>query len=78
MLEIQETESLRVLVPLGNGCLTAKTDLDFAFKLIPVHFQEHNLFGFQFNGQFYYDCALPWAQTPRARIFQGSPTIYNG
>ena len=76
MLEIQQTESLRVSVPLGNGCLTAKTDLDSAFKLIPVHFQD--LFGFQFNGQFYYDCALPWAQTPRARYFQGSPAIYNG
>ena len=57
------------VIALGNGCLMAKTDLDSAFKLFPVHFQDHNLLGFQFNGQFYYDCTLPMGAKSSCAIF---------
>lgn len=46
------------VLKLGN-CLLAKMDLDSAFRLIPVHPDDHNLLGFQLNKQFYYDCTLP-------------------
>ena len=37
----------------------AKTDIDSAFRLIPIHPEDYNLSGFKSNGFSYYDIMLP-------------------
>ncbi|KAI8484564.1 hypothetical protein Bbelb_376710 [Branchiostoma belcheri] len=43
---------------LGRGCFLAKTDIEAAFRLIPVHPNDYHLLGFYWNGNFYYDRAF--------------------
>ena len=47
----------------------SKTDLDSAFRLLPVHHKDHNLLRFQLNDQFYYDCTLPIGASSSCSIF---------
>ncbi|KAJ1097247.1 hypothetical protein NDU88_002372 [Pleurodeles waltl] len=48
----QALEKLRVL---GRGTLLAKTDIEAAFRLLPVHPEDYHLLGFQFNRDYFYD-----------------------
>ena len=42
------------------GALLAKTDLENAYKQVPVHPDDFELLGFSIDGQFYYDKTLPY------------------
>ena len=42
----------------GKGCLLAKTDIEDAFRIIPVHPNDYHLLGFTWNNLFYYDRCL--------------------
>ena len=44
----------------GRGCFLAKTDVDSAFRLIPLRPRDYELFGMQWEGKFYYDKVLPF------------------
>ena len=48
----------------------AETDIDSAFRLIPVHPSDHPLLGFQFNGHFYYDSCLPFGASSSCALFE--------
>lgn len=43
----------------GFKCLMSKAEIQDAFRLIPIHPAEYHLLGFQWDGQFYHDAALP-------------------
>lgn len=47
----------------------AKTDIESAFRLIPIHPDDHSLLGFQFNGRIYYDVCLPMGSSSSCAIF---------
>ena len=38
-----------VILQLGRGCLMSKTDIEKAFRLIPIRNDEHHLLGFSFS-----------------------------
>ncbi|XP_061194757.1 uncharacterized protein LOC133202910 [Saccostrea echinata] len=44
---------------LGKGTYLGKMDVKSAFRLLPVHPSDHQLLGFKFNDQYYYDMCLP-------------------
>ena len=44
----------------GQGCFLAKTDIESAFRLIPVHPDDYELLGMHWKGKFYYDKVLPF------------------
>ncbi|KAJ1103598.1 hypothetical protein NDU88_001019 [Pleurodeles waltl] len=44
---------------LGRGSLLAKTDIESAFRLLPVHPDDYHLLGFQFRGEYYFDQCMP-------------------
>ncbi len=46
-------------VGAGKGALMAKTDIESAFRLLPVHPHDFELLGIKVNGQYYVDKALP-------------------
>lgn len=54
----------------GRGALIAKTDIENAFRVIPIHHDDHELLGFCWNGQYYYDCCLPQGCSSSCKIFE--------
>lgn len=58
----------------GSGCFMAKTDIKSAFRIIPVHQLDHELLGFSFNNQYYYDTCLPMGCSTSCKIFEAFST----
>ena len=44
-------DAVECVLKVGPNCLMGKTDIDSAFRLLPVHDMDHPLLGFQFNQQ---------------------------
>ena len=55
---------------LGSGALVAKTDIESAFRQIPIHPHDYNLLGFVVDGKFYYDRCLPMGSSVSCRTFE--------
>lgn len=47
----------------------AKTDIEDAFRIIPIHPSDYHLLGFIWEGQFYYDKCLPMGASSSCQIF---------
>lgn len=47
----------------------AKTDIDSAFRIIPVHPHDYELLGFKWRGQFFYDKCLTMGCSSSCNIF---------
>jgi hypothetical protein len=54
----------------GQGCLMAKTDIEDAFRIIPIHPSDYYLLGFTWEGKFYYDKCLPMGASSSCKIFE--------
>ena len=48
----------------------AKADIADAFRLLPVHPSDHNLLGFKYNYEYYYDTRLPKGCAASCKIFE--------
>ncbi|XP_069120279.1 uncharacterized protein [Argopecten irradians] len=48
----------------------AKSDIESAFRIIPIHPSQHHLLGFHWKGQFYFDKCLPMGLAESCRIFE--------
>ena len=55
---------------LGKGTFMAKTDIQSAFRLFPVHPEDWELLGMKWDGKYYYDKALPFG-------LRSAPSIFN-
>ena len=53
----------------GRGCYMGKTDIQSAFRLIPVHPDDWELLGMFWNGQYYVDKVLPFGLRSAPYIF---------
>ena len=45
---------------LGAGCLLGKSDIQSAFRLLPVSYLDFDQLGFKFDGKYYFDKAMPF------------------
>ena len=54
---------------LGAGTLLAKVDLQHAYRIVPVHPDDHHLLGLRWGGYVYIDTALPFGLRSAAKIF---------
>ena len=54
----------------GSKALMCKTDIDSAFRLIPMNPEEYPLLGIKFNHRFYYDMCLPMGCSSSCHIFE--------
>ncbi|KAE8597129.1 hypothetical protein XENTR_v10016363 [Xenopus tropicalis] len=54
----------------GRGALLAKSDIESASRLLPIHRDCYHLLGCQFEGQFYYDLCLPMGCSISCRYFE--------
>ena len=48
----------------------AKADVADAFRLLPVHPLDHNLLGFKYNKEYYYDTRLPMGCAAYCKNFE--------
>lgn len=54
----------------GKGCFLAKTDIESAFRLIPVHPEDYELLGMFWNNKYYFDKVLPFG-------LRSAPFLFN-
>ncbi|KAM3936673.1 uncharacterized protein RB166_018270 [Leptodactylus fuscus] len=62
--------AVSLVVKAGRGALLAKSDIESAFRLLPVHPNCYHLLGCQFGGFFYYDMCLPMGCSISCRYFE--------
>ena len=61
--------AVRALGRLGPGALMAKVDLKSAYRVVPVHPDDHHLLGMAWRGGVYLDTALPFGLRSAPKIF---------
>ena len=62
-------DAVQVVRHLGPGTLLAKLDLRKAYRVIPVHPDDHALLGIKWESQVYIDTALPFGLCSAPKIF---------
>ena len=61
--------AIAAIQTFGQGCYMGKTDIESAFRLIPVHPDDWELLGMFWNGQYYFDKVLPFGLRSAPYIF---------
>ena len=54
---------------LGPGCHLCKTDLESAYRILPVHNLDHDLLGIKWQNKYYYDNCLSMGLCSSVAIF---------
>lgn len=62
-------DAVALVLALGPGCLLSKTDIESAYRILPVHRDDHELLGFKWGDQYYYDKCLTMGLRSSAAIF---------
>ena len=62
-------DAIKVLKKLGKNSFMAKTDIQNAFRIIPLHPSQYKLLVFKFNGKWYVDKNLPMGARSSCSIF---------
>lgn len=65
---------IRLVKINGYGALMAKTDIENAFRIIPISPSDYNLLGFTWNNLFYYDKCLPMGASSSCNTFEALST----
>ena len=67
-------QAINILCSVGIGAFLAKTDIKNAFRIIPVHPQDHHLLGFSWQNFFYYDRTLAMGLSASCQIIEAFST----
>ena len=62
--------AIKMIMKHEKGVVTRKTDIKDAFKLIPVHPDDHWKLGLKLQGKYYYDVTLPMGCGSSCQIFE--------
>ena len=63
-------DAVNLLISSGPNSLLAKTDIECAFRIIPIHQLDHELLGIHWNNSYYYDTCLPFGASSSCAIFE--------
>ena len=61
---------IAVVLEHGPGCFMTKTDIQSAFRIIPIHPNDWELLGMSWKGRYYFEKALPFG-------LQSAPLLFN-
>ena len=61
---------MKLIMKHKRGAVTRKTDIKDAFKLMPVHPDDHWKLGLKLNGKYCYDVTLPMGCASSCQIFE--------
>ena len=67
-------DDIDIILDLGPNTFMAKSDIKSAFRLIPIHPTDYRLFGFKFDGKFYFDKCLEMGCASSCAIFESFTT----
>ena len=70
-------DDARRVLQIGTGTLSAKLDLQSAYRVIPVHGEDRHLLGMRWNGRIYLDTALPFELRSAPKIFSAVADAFN-
>ena len=62
-------DAVAIIQCLGQGTELVKMDLKYAYRVVPVHPQDHQLLGIQWDGGVYVDRSLPFGLRSAPLIF---------
>ena len=62
--------ALHLVCNLGKGCFLAKSDLDSAFRRVPIDYDSLKLLGICINGKFFFDSTLPFGCALSCSLFK--------
>ena len=62
--------AIQMIKKLGQGCFLAKTDIESAFRLLPVHPSDYHLLGIKWREKYYYDLCLPMGCSSSCNLFE--------
>ena len=62
-------DAAKLIRCLGVGTLLAKVDLQHAYRIVPVHSDDHHLLGLRWGDNVYIDTALPFGLRAAPKIF---------
>ena len=62
-------KAMRLIMQFPKGAFTRKTDIKSAFKIIPIHPDDHHKLGLYIFGKFYYDVTLAMGAASACQIF---------
>jgi hypothetical protein len=65
---------IAIIQSLGRNALIAKADLESAFRLLPIHIDDHHFLGFSWGGLFYFDKCLPMGLSQSCQHFEAFST----
>ena len=63
-------DAIEKILLVGSHCYMAKSDIKSAFRIIPIHPDDHHLLGMKWHGQYYYDRCLPMGASSSCAIFE--------
>ena len=66
---IRIDDAIALILKHGPGCYMTKTDIESAFRIIPVHPDDWELLGMSWKGHYYFDKALPFGLRSAPYLF---------
>lgn len=63
-------EAVTMMIDADGNCVLVKTDIQEAFRLLPVHPDDRHLLGFIFKSKFYFDKCLAFGLASSCKIFE--------
>ena len=63
-------QAIQLVVEAGKNALIAKTDIENAYRIVPVHPSSIHLLGMSCNGVYYFDAFLPFGLSQSCAIFE--------
>ena len=63
-------DAIRLIKQAGPGCFLAKTDIQNAFRIIPINPADYHLLGIKWRNRYYYDRAMPMGCSSSCRTFE--------
>lgn len=67
-------KAIHLIMKLPKGAVTRKSDIKSAFKIIPIHPDDHHKLGLFIFGKYYYDVTLPMGAASACQIFEAFST----
>jgi hypothetical protein len=64
------SDAVKSIKSFGVPCFLAKTDIESAYRLVPICPNDHKLLGLQFQGKLYFDCCLPMGLSSSCKVFE--------
>ena len=64
------SDAVQCILRKGRGAFLAKTDIESAFRIIPLRPSDYHLLGFKWNNLYYFDRCLPMGASSSCAIFE--------